>query len=261
MRRAFPTRRLSASTFREATSSAPYLLVRVEPDAPVIHGGVAEFFDRQYPKLFGFGTLRLRETRARGWWDANFRTAVGPARGNRTGYWLFQEAKVIGHHSGLVRTDLTFTDRRAAREDSQRAHAETAWIREVAFDGADVAAVDLAAAVQLIAYFDGIVCTRQNRAGFGEGATREACAAPARVTAQEVPIPGASGDPFEVLRVAPTATDDEIRAAYKLQMKLNHPDKVAHMSEHIQAYAHAQVRVIRAAYDAITAVRGRVNSP
>ncbi len=260
MRPIFPARRLSAATFQEAATSTPYLLVRVEAGAPVIHRGVAEFFDRQYPRLFGFGTLRIRDTRARGWWNDNFQTAAGPARGSRSGYWLFQEAEVVGHHSGVVRADLTFTDRQRKHEDSSRAHAEMEWIRRVAFDGAEVSSVDLAAAVELIAYFDGIVCIRQDRAGFGEGGTRAAGGvSPVSVAPQEVAVPGASGDAFEVLKIGPNATDAEVRAAYKLAMKLNHPDKVSQMSEEIQAYAHAQVRVIRAAYEAITSVRGRTH--
>ena len=103
-----------------------------------------------------------------------------------------------------------------------------------------------------------MVTTRQHRAGFSdEDGTRskqagERCGT---IRPQDVAIPGASGDPFEVLKIDFGATDDEIRAAYKQQMKLNHPDKVSHMSEEIQAYAHAQVRVIRAAYEALRAVR------
>jgi len=257
MRSIFPTQRLSATTFRQALGARPYVLVRVDSASPGLHRGLPEFFDRQYPKLFAFGTLKIRETRARGWWDRNFRTAVGPAKGSRTGYWLFQEAHIVGHHSGVVRTDLTFTDNRTADDDAQRAQAELAWIRRIAFDDDEVSSMDLAAAVELIAYFDGIVCTRQERAGFTDGGTRDVRrGTPGRVTAQEVPIPGASGDPFEILGIPDTATDAEVRAAYRRQMKLNHPDKVSHMSNDIQDYAHAKVRVIKAAYEAINSVRG-----
>ena len=257
MRSFFPCQRLSSSTFRDALRASPYLLVRVEVGSPSMHRGVPLFFDRQYPRLFSFGTLPVQETRKRDWWDEHFRTSVGPAKGGRVGYWLFQEAQVVGHHSGLVRTDLTFTDRRTESDDAQRAHSEIAWIKRIAFDDDPVSSVDLAAAVEIIAYFDGIMCVRQSRAGFGDGATRDARSTgrPARVTPQNVPIPGASGDPFQILCVHETASDDEVRRAYRNQLKLNHPDKVSHMSADIQEYANAKTRVIKAAYDAITSVR------
>ena len=54
-----------------------------------------------------------------------------------------------------------------------------------------------------------------------------------------------------MLKVSPDASDAEIKAAYKQQMKLNHPDKVSHMSPEIQAYAQAWTKVIRAAYEAL----------
>lgn len=249
------TRRLTAATFHEALGSAPWLLVRIEPGLPRMHKGVARFFAHQYPGLFAFGTLPVRETRSPGWWEDHFRTAVGPVKGGRTGYFLLQEGQVVGHHTGLVRADVTFTDRTRSADEARRSDREVEWLKRIAFGTAPVSTLDLAAAVELIAYFDGIVLTRQERAGFADGESKRTGAA-GRVAPQPVPIPGESGDPFQVLKVPFDATDEEIRAAYKKQMKLNHPDKVGHMSPEIQAYAAAQVRVIKAAFDALKAVRG-----
>ena len=39
-------------------------------------------------------------------------------------------------------------------------------------------------------------------------------------------------------------------------MKLNHPDKVAHMSQAIQDFAQSRVVAIKAAYDSIKRMRG-----
>ncbi len=247
MRAAFPTPRLSASSFERAVASRLYLLVRLDVGRSALHAGVGRFFDRQYPGLFGFGTLALREAQGPGWWARNFQSAAGTVRAMETGYWLFHEALVVGHHSGIIRTDLTFTDRTRRAEDHSRGQAELEWVRQVAFDGARVAPVELAAAVELIAYFDGVVSERQARAGFGEAERREAEAQ--RVTPRS--------DPYATLKIADDATDDEVRAAYKRAMKLNHPDKLGHMSEEIQAFAHAQVKAIKVAYEAIVAVRGR----
>lgn len=251
MTTALPLQRLTAADFLDAAAATLFFLVRVEVGRPALHPGVARFFADQYPGLFGFGLLPLHETRVPGWWEHAFRSAVGPVRGDRTGYWLFHEARVVGHHSGVIRADVVFTHAETVVEDATRGRVEAEWVRKVAFEGKRVTARELTAALELIAYFDGIVVERQTRSGFGDGATRAARPGVARVTPQVVPIPGESGDPFDVLKVPSTATDEEIRAAYKRQMKLHHPDKLAHMSPEIRAYAEAWTRVIRAAYTAL----------
>lgn len=251
MRANSPTHRLTAATFGGAAGSSLFYLVRVDTGLPKIHRGVAEFFRDQYPDLMGFGTLPARETRATGWWEHHFRTRVGPVRGNRTGYFLFCEGEVVGTHPGRVRHDVRFDDGDRTPESGQRAQAELEFIRRVAFEGRRVPEVDLAIAVELITYFDGIVSERQERRGFREGASQRSGGTASRVSRQQIAIPGESGSPFAVLKIEEDATDEEIRAAYKLQMKLNHPDKVSHMSPEIQAYAQAWTKVIRAAYEAL----------
>jgi hypothetical protein len=61
----------------------------------------------------------------------------------------------------------------------------------------------------------------------------------------------ADPDPYEVLGVASTCTDDELRSAYKQALKLNHPDRVAHLSPALQAFALAQTQAIRLAWDTL----------
>jgi DnaJ-domain-containing protein 1 len=64
-------------------------------------------------------------------------------------------------------------------------------------------------------------------------------------------------DPYTVLGVPRSASDDEVKAAWREAMKLNHPDRVAHMSAALQKFAHAQTIAIQLAYDAITSERRR----
>ena len=64
-------------------------------------------------------------------------------------------------------------------------------------------------------------------------------------------------DPFALLGVAPTATDAELKAAYREQLKLNHPDKVAHLSRELQQVALERTQAIRQAFDTIENPRGR----
>lgn len=62
-------------------------------------------------------------------------------------------------------------------------------------------------------------------------------------------------DPFTLLGIPPTATDEEVKQAFRTQTALNHPDKVAHLAPAIQKFASDQFRALKAAYDQIMAVR------
>jgi len=54
--------------------------------------------------------------------------------------------------------------------------------------------------------------------------------------------------PHEILGVAPQASRDAVRAAYKARMQEYHPDKVAHLGEELQQLAHAKSLEIQKAY-------------
>jgi len=59
---------------------------------------------------------------------------------------------------------------------------------------------------------------------------------------------GAKG-PHAVLEVAPGATDEEIRAAYRRLAARYHPDKVQHLGGEFQELAEQRFKEIQAAYD------------
>lgn len=52
----------------------------------------------------------------------------------------------------------------------------------------------------------------------------------------------------EVLDVPPTATKDEIKAAYRVQMMAYHPDKVQTLGQEIRDLAEAKAKEISVAY-------------
>lgn len=60
-----------------------------------------------------------------------------------------------------------------------------------------------------------------------------------------------SDDPYSVLGVMETSTNEEIKAAYREQSKKNHPDLVSHMSRDFQKLAEDKLKRINAAYDII----------
>ena len=55
--------------------------------------------------------------------------------------------------------------------------------------------------------------------------------------------------PFEILGVMPSASQDEIKAAYRKLASQYHPDKVAHLGEELQALADQRFKQIQHAYE------------
>ncbi len=60
-----------------------------------------------------------------------------------------------------------------------------------------------------------------------------------------------SKDPYKVLGVDSSATDDEVRKAYRKMAMKYHPDRVAGMSEELQRNAAEQMKEINRAYEVI----------
>lgn len=58
-------------------------------------------------------------------------------------------------------------------------------------------------------------------------------------------------DPYEVLRVPPSASREEIEKAYKTLMKQYHPDRVHGLGEELQEVARKKSQEINAAYQAL----------
>ena len=58
-------------------------------------------------------------------------------------------------------------------------------------------------------------------------------------------------DPYKVLGIDSSATDDEVKRAYRRMAMKYHPDRVAGMSEELQRHAAEQMKEINEAYDII----------
>lgn len=61
---------------------------------------------------------------------------------------------------------------------------------------------------------------------------------------------------YKILEIDKTATDEEVKAAYRKMAKKNHPDKVAHLGEDVKKGAEERFRTIQAAYENIKKERG-----
>ena len=63
---------------------------------------------------------------------------------------------------------------------------------------------------------------------------------------------------YAVLEISPSATDDEVKSAYRRMAMQNHPDKVATLGPEVQKAAEEKFRKIQEAYDTIKKQRGIV---
>ena len=61
---------------------------------------------------------------------------------------------------------------------------------------------------------------------------------------------------YKVLGIAPNATDDEVKKAYRKMANINHPDKVAYLGEDIKKAANEKFQKINKAYETIKKERG-----
>jgi len=67
----------------------------------------------------------------------------------------------------------------------------------------------------------------------------------------------AARDPYNILNLNRSASNDEIKRAYRLQASRYHPDKVAHLGEELQALAKEKFQDIQWAYEKLMKERER----
>lgn len=61
---------------------------------------------------------------------------------------------------------------------------------------------------------------------------------------------------YKILEIEPTASDDEVKKAYRRMAMKYHPDKVSHLGEDFKQVAHEKFKKVQAAYDQIKKERG-----
>ena len=63
-------------------------------------------------------------------------------------------------------------------------------------------------------------------------------------------------DPYEILGVSRTATEEEIKSAYRKQAQRFHPDRVSHLGEELQQLAKEKFQEVQKAYEALSSRTG-----
>ena len=66
----------------------------------------------------------------------------------------------------------------------------------------------------------------------------------------------ASESAYTVLEISPSATDEEVKKAYRSMAMKNHPDKVANLGPEVQKAAQEKFQKIQEAYETIKRERG-----
>ena len=61
---------------------------------------------------------------------------------------------------------------------------------------------------------------------------------------------------YKILEIEPTATDEDVKKAYRRMAMKYHPDKVSHLGEDFKKVAHEKFRKVQEAYDQIKKERG-----
>ena len=61
---------------------------------------------------------------------------------------------------------------------------------------------------------------------------------------------------YKILEVSPSATDTEIKKAYRKMAGKYHPDKVTHLGEELRSLAEEKFKSLNDAYQAIKKQRG-----
>lgn len=70
------------------------------------------------------------------------------------------------------------------------------------------------------------------------------------------PRPKSGATAYSVLGISPTASDEEVKKAYRKLVMMYHPDKVEGMGEDAKKQAETQFRKINKAYETLKALRG-----
>lgn len=246
---------LTPLTWQTALSRRTYAVVRVARSPRGMPAALVSALDRLLGEGISFGTFDLRNTAKPAFFLNAFRTGQGPMRRGgeppMEGYYLFRHGLVIAHHPGGSHADAAriaryFSDK--LTEPTRDAGERTRWVEE---DRVRPGA----------GWQGGGSGHRGAHQGPYEEQPRDEepkvhGGYRSRPRAEVKPPQPQAADPYTVIGVERAAGDDEVRKAYKAALKMNHPDRVAHLSPALQAFALAQTQAIREAWETIKDERG-----
>ena len=194
------------------------------------------------------GTIDLADLATR-WWIDTQHARLGRSAGApvREGYYLFVEGQVRAYHSGLI----DFKRDRFSVGIGIAATIAGLVSESATLIDAAVFAARIQAASRVIEVFDAAMARPRRRATHQ---TRQQTPPPPRPQAQKVAIDEVELA-FEVLGLAPLATQDEAKARYRALAKEWHPDRI---TNNAPKFAEAGLRMsqINVAYSVVCEARG-----
>lgn len=215
--------RFMPTSFATDITRTRFVFVQVDPViGRAFPMELVRHFDKHHAGLFSYGSIARPAVRSPAWWADNFRSTIGSMRhGVSDGTWLFEYGMVAGYHAGV-----------SPIIDEKRFVAYFAEIVQRKLGTEYRSDADSARS-----YDDADRDARERRA-------------------TPVPVVPDEPSPFAILGVTEGASDEQVRDAWREQMKLNHPDRVAHLSPALQKFALAQTMEVQKAFDTITRMRG-----
>ena len=215
-------------------------MVRLDP-------GMVAWFDRTFPDLVTGGTLDTSRSLPPGFAQRYFQTSRRTQRADapESGIYLFEYGRVIGFHTGVVSSapindELDhFVRPKVTTGRGDTVVAVTRYLAEIAHRKVHGATEWRTATPP----------PRQERRREPPPGPEQRRRAP-RPPPKPTPVPS---DDYMLLGLEPDATLSDATRAWREQLKLNHPDKVAHLSPALQAFAQQQTVALTQAYERIKA--------
>lgn len=222
---------ITQPTFARFVSRRPVALIHVYSYHSLdFHPSMLDYFDAKYPSKIAYGLLDRSAAPIAAWWNEEFGPIMGTVSSTndvKPGFYLFHEGKVV-----------------------QRAEGKAAKSQEDVWINLAVALVSQSGAVLESSRRDDANALVQEI----EPAIR--LLLPPKAPSPQRPVQPPVEDPFSVLQVAPSCTRKELGEAYRQQIALNHPDKVAHMAPEIRELAEKRTKAITCAYEGAKKKRG-----
>lgn len=240
---------LTPHTWASTLGRRRFAVVRVQVGTERLRPALTDALFGARPEGVTFGIVDLSRRHPPEFWIDAFRSKAGPLRRDGSpapeGYYIFRDGLVIAHHPGSTQTSalrgiIRYLSGKLVDGPTGNS-GDASWVYEE----------DPARSYD----------PRGGRRGPGpgpRGRRRSSTAGSGQRTHSPPPHPPepAPGDPYGVLGVSSDCSDDELRAAYKAALKLNHPDRVAHLSPALQAFALAETQNIRTAWETLKERRG-----
>lgn len=230
---------VSHAGFKEFVTGCEQAIVLIGWSSPSdFSSGIETYFAAEYGETIRFGYFDRTQV-PNGWFAKQLRRTIAAqlaAQPFHGGYCLFRRGDAVAYHSATV------TDTSVATVSFGTLIVGLAFDSDVVTGGA-------------LSFLDKSLCDAViPRFEFALSMPFATVAAETNLRGAE-PLPGPVSS-YEVLEVAPDASDDEVKAAWRKKQEENHPDRVGHMGAKLQAVATLETQAINRAYDDIKQQRG-----